>query len=178
MTEPVANYGCQPSRLLHTIVDALQEDVLVTRAPTGPLRVCPSGADHGGDRIFAVYRDHAAPEFVVRSVERDRQVDRQSLGTQPLDEGHQADGRDGDPPGAEIQRLLARPAADRADHRRVIVERLAHPHEDHVGERAPPLAEVATGGQELVDDLGFAEVAVEARTAGRAEAAPNRTADL
>src|SRR5207244_1980862 len=60
----------------------------------------------------------------------------------------------------------------------VAVERLPHAHEDDVGEGALPLAEVAARGQELVDDLGFAEVTVEAGPAGGAKAATDRAADL
>ena len=64
-----------------------------------------------------------------------------------------------------------------------IVERLAHAHEDDVGEPAVflggrPFAEVVAGHLHLGDDLGGGQVAHQGLGAGVAEGAVQRAADL
>ena len=174
----MANDGGQLPSLLQTVVDPRQEHILVADTAAGPVGVRPGGGDHRRDRVLAVDRNHAAAEGIVGRVQRDGQVDGHALGAQALDEGHQPDGRDGDPSRAEVEGVGTRPAADRSDHRIVVVERFAHPHEDHVGHGPLLESQVAGDLQQLVDDLGFREVAVEPGLAGGAEAAPDRAADL
>jgi FKBP-type peptidyl-prolyl cis-trans isomerase FkpA len=62
---------------------------------------------------------------------------------------------------------------DRVEHRIEVVRRLAHPHEDHLGHRAQ-----TAGERDLGDDLGTAELALEAADAGHAEHAADRAPDL
>src|SRR5205807_7128853 len=97
--QAMTDKGGQPSRLFQAVVDALQQDVRVAGAPTGPLRVRARRGDDGGNGILPIDGDYAAAQAIVRRVERDREVDRQRLSAQPLDEWHQANGRDGHPPG-------------------------------------------------------------------------------
>src|SRR5260370_23421971 len=108
-------------------------------------------------------------------MERGGEVARRALGAEVLDEGHQPDGGDGDPPGAEVERVVTSPASDRADDRRVVVHGLAHSHEDDIRERALFVTEISAGRQELVDNLGLSQVSVEARFASGAKAASDRT---
>src|SRR5207302_10487852 len=109
VAEVATYHSGQALGLLRTVVDALQQDVLVARAPAGSFRVSPCGADDRGDRVLAIDRDHAATQRIVGRVQGDRQVDWQSLGTEPLDERHQPDGRYRHPARAEIEGVRTGP---------------------------------------------------------------------
>src|SRR5207245_9633500 len=76
-----------------------------------------------------------------------------------------------DPSRAEVERVFLSPTANRANDRGVVVHRLAHSHEDDIGQRALFVTEVAAGCEELVRDLGFAEVSSAARLSGSAKTA-------
>ena len=60
--------------------------------------------------------------------------------------------------------------------RRVVRERLAHAHEDHVRHARPGIQRV--GNEELTDDLGGLEIPIEAHRAGEAEGAAESAAHL
>ena len=62
---------------------------------------------------------------------------------------------------------------DRLEHGIEVVRRLAHAHEHHLRHRAQAARE-----RDLGDDLGAAELALEAADAGHAEHAADRAADL
>ena len=73
--------------------------------------------------------------------------------------------------------------ADRADHGLVVGHRLAHAHEDHVGDPAGTARhlvarERAGAGDDLLDDLGGRHVALQAALAGGAERAGHAAAGL
>src|SRR5205807_6571157 len=57
VAEVATYHGGQALGLLRTVVDALQQDVLVARAPAGSFRVSPCGADDRGDRVLAIARE-------------------------------------------------------------------------------------------------------------------------
>ena len=79
-------------------------------------------------------------------------------------------------PQSEAPRVVQR--VDRLQDPVEIEERLAHPHEDDVGQALPVRGQAARGVADLVDDLGGLEVAGEAQLAGRAERAADGTAGL
>ena len=66
---------------------------------------------------------------------------------------------------------------ERARNRVVVVERLAHPHEDHVANALAGL-ELATAKEHLRDNFSIGHLALQARNAGGAEHAAHCAADL
>ena len=87
-------------------------------------------------------------------------------------------GRDGDVTGSQAEPRRIGQGGRGADDRIEVEERLAHPHEDEVGEVAPEGGQPAAGVAGLVDDLGDVEVAPEAKLAGGAERAAHGAAGL
>src|SRR5207344_1013365 len=80
---------------------------------------------------------------------------------------------DRDVPGAEPEPMWIGQRGDGLEDAIEVEQRLAHPHEHHVGQPAAVAGQPARCRSDLVDDLGRLEVAAEAELTGRAE----RTAD-
>ena len=100
-------------------------------------------------------------DVVVRPVQRDRELHLQRLAGQAVDAGHPAGGRDGDRARAEAEavRVVGEPAE--AEHLVVVVERLAHAHQDHVADPGLVAARLARRPQELLEDLARPQVPAE-----------------
>jgi hypothetical protein len=139
------------------------------------LRDAAQRAEQLGQREALVERHQHVAHFVGGGVERNREIDGHG-GEQIGDARHHARGRDGDAARRHREALRVQQRADRLDYRVQVEQRLAHPHEHHVGDA--PLRQQLAHAAELVDDLGRAEVAPEAECAGGAERASQRAADL
>ena len=99
--------------------------------------------------------------------EPDRLID---LVHEPAQSGHPADGRDRRP---TVRDADVREAPGGFEHSVQVHHRLAHPHEDAVVDRLD-----AAEMENLVEDLGGAQVACEAHPPGGAEGAGERAAGL
>ena len=163
----------EAARLLRRVVDARQQRVGEGDAAAGALRVLARGGDQAVDGDAPRRRDQPPPQRVVRRVQRDREADLQALARQPPDRALEADRRDRDAARAQAEAVAAEEPAHRPQRRPVVGERLAHAHEDDVGDGA-----FAGEVQHLGDDLAGAEVAAEALLAGGAEDAAHRAAGL
>ena len=124
-------------------------------------------------------------QLVVGRVQAQGQGDRDALVGELVDARHQADGRDGDAARGHAEAAWGRvgQAAYGAHHGLVVGQRLAHPHEDDVGDASGPARDLAAGqrpgaGDDLLDDLGGGHVALEAALAGGAERAGHPAAGL
>ena len=94
-----------------------------------------------------------------------------------------ARGRDGDPAPRQGDALIVGDDVDGVGDVVQIVERLAHAHEDDVGQAAVfpgrrPFLEVVAGDLDLGHDLGGGQVADQLLRAGVAEGAVQGAADL
>ena len=92
-------------------------------------------------------------------------------------------GGDGDTAPADGNAVAVANRVDGGRHVVEIVERLAHAHEDDIGEaavfgRGRPFAECVAGDHDLRGDLLRGEIAHEGLCAGMAEGAVERAADL
>ena len=96
---------------------------------------------------------------------------------QPFERREHADRRERDPPRRHRQAVLVCQDPQRLHRRVVVVERLAHAHEDDV-EALVEHAELAQQDADLADDLACRQVADDAHAAGQAEGALHRAADL
>ena len=92
-----------------------------------------------------------------------------------------ARGAHGDLASGEAKAQIRGQQANRLQHIGIIQQRLAHAHEDDIGDHAPPVCKIAqrpVREPDLADDLGRAEVPVEALLRGGTKAAVQRTAGL
>ena len=170
---------------LGLVVDAAHHGVLDRDAALGHRGVVPGRLDGLGDREAGVDRDQLVAQLVVGRVQAQREGDRDALLGQLVDPRHEADGGDGDAAGAHAQagRRRVDEAAYGTDDGLVVGQRLAHAHEDHVGDATRTAGDLAARhragtGDDLLDDLGGRHVALEAALAGRAERAGHAAAGL
>ena len=150
-----------------TVVDPADQRPLEGQAPPRRLQVVRAGGHEHVERVAPVQRDELVAEPVVGRVQGHGQVDRQRLAGQPPDAGDDADGRDGQVPGGQAQ-VVVQPDDGLPDPV-VVGHRLAHAHEDDVGQ--PPGPGRLDRPHHLLDHLAAVEVALEAGLPGGAEAA-------
>ena len=91
-----------------------------------------AGLDDVRDAVLPVERHELAALRVGRRVQRDRQVRHDRLARQPLERRQQADGRERDPPRRQREPVLVGQDPQRLHRLVVVVQRLAHPHQDDV----------------------------------------------
>ncbi len=103
-------------------------------------------------------------------------MDLDRLARQAADLARQAAGGDGDMPGADVDPTRMVQQAHRADHRLVVRQRLAHPHEDDVAHAGA--AEHLLHLHHLFHDLSGGEITHQSLPAGGAEGAPEGASDL
>jgi hypothetical protein len=155
------------------VVDAVDARVLERDPPPLGLGVIARRLEHLGDGVAPVQRHHFLPQRIVGGVERDGERDRQGEVAQPVDAGHDTDGRHGEvtarEPGVVVE------AGQRFEHRVDVREGLAHAHVDHIRDA---LFGRVLRAEHLLADLAGVEVAIEAGLAGRAERAAHRTPRL
>ncbi len=99
------------------------------------------------------------------------------------DHRHQAGGGDGHVPVGEVGAVAREEQVERHLEVPVVGQRLAHPHEDEVGEGPgpaplPQLDQPPVGPVDLVHDLARGQVAGQPHGGGEAELAADRAADL
>src|SRR5690606_31728619 len=176
-------HGGEVPRVLVGVVEALEDAVLVGDAAPRLLVVVPYGLLEGREvgLLGAVDGHDRAPLRVRRRVEADGEAEGRRAGGlvvgELADAPGEAYGRDGDPLRGEAEALRQQRRA--LEDGAVVLERLAHPHVDHVGHAAPEaLARDGVHGADLVHDLPGREVLLEAHEPRRAEVAPHRAADL
>jgi hypothetical protein len=158
------------------VVHPGDEDVLEGDAP--PLRhgVGLAGLDNGLDGVFPVDRHELVAPGIIGGIEGDGEIDRRIL-TEPLDCGGEAAGRQGDPSSRERKPVVRADDGDGFQDVVVVVQGLAHPHEDEVVDPGAFLgAELRL--DDLVDDLRGAKVAREPRFCRKAEGAAHLAARL
>ncbi len=167
------------------VVDAAHHGVLDGDPALGDPGVVPGRLDGLGDRGAGVDRDQRVAQLVVGGVQAQREGDRDALLGQLADARDQTDGRDGDAARRHAQAVGrgVGEAAYGADDGLVVGQRLAHAHEHHVVDAAPAAGHLVTveragPGDDLLDDLGGAHVALQAALAGGAERAGHAAAGL
>jgi hypothetical protein len=148
--------------LVGAVVDAVEQRPLHLHRIAGGARVGVAARDQLVGRDGGRVRQQAAPQRSVAAVQRQRQRRLDAAERQALEDAAIAHRR-------QHQLLVADAAAgaeevDRLEHGIEVVRRLAHAHEDHLGHRAQAARE-----RDLGDDLGAAELALEAAQAGHAE---------
>ncbi len=170
----------QRGRLRRRVVDAPQDDVLEEELAPRALDVPRARGEEVVQGIRPVERHEAIAQLVGGRVQADGQVELQRLRREPVD-------RRGRPPPSTRRSSARRQPEPRrvveqatgAERLVVVVERLAHAHEDDVGDPALALGAKDAGEvQDLVDDLLGRQVPPQPEPAGGAEAAPDGAADL
>ena len=139
------------------------------------------------ERILAIDRNQPVAQRVVRRVQAHRQRHRACI-AQPVEGRDDARGRQRHAPARQPVGVVVEHDVHGGDDVVEVGERLAHAHHHDVGDRMPSLLDPGRGRvvgkqrtvrvPQLADDLGDAEVAVEALLAGRAERAVERAAGL
>src|SRR5438445_3242576 len=157
------------------IVLAGEEHVLEGDALAARQRELAAGPQERRQREAAVDGHQAVALRVGRGAPRTGEVDAR-LGDEARDGGRDTDRRDGDPPRRDGVAPLGAQDLEGGLHRSVVGERLAHAHEDDVGERGR--GRELDPGPHLPDDLGGPQVADETHAGGRAEAAAHAAAGL
>src|SRR5579862_1374796 len=150
--------------------DVLERDALPLRERQRTTRV-----EKRGEGPAPVHRHEPRALRIGRRGERDGEIHAR-LGDEALDRRHDADGRHGDPPRRDRVAPLRGEDLERRAHGVVVGERLAHPHEDDVGDG--PWRRERTPGAHLADDLRRREVADEVHARRRAEHAAHAAAGL
>ncbi len=135
-----------------------------------------------GEGMQPVRRDQRGAELVVGRVQADGKPDLRMRGREMADAGHEPDGRDRDVAGTQPGAGGVGQPLDRAEGSSFVRHRLAHPHEDDVGEpprgrlrQAPGLS---PSPPDLRGDLARRQVPVQTHLAGGAERAPHRASRL
>ena len=149
----------------HGVVDSVEEDVLERKAALTAEVVGLEELYHLGDRIDALGRHELGAQLGRRSMQADGEV-AIALVEEALEVALDTHGREGDAAGAPCQGAGIGEQAQGLEHLIGIVERLAHTHHYHVGERC-----TLGDGIELVENLAGGEVCAEALAAGHAEGA-------
>ena len=115
-------------------------------------REAAAGVEQVDQPVLAVDRHETIALLFGGRVQRDGQVRHQRLGGQPLEIRQDADRRQRDPPRRHRQPALVGQHPQRLHRLVVVVERLAHPHQDDV-EAAVEQAELAGEHAHLTDDF-------------------------
>jgi hypothetical protein len=153
------------------VVDAVEQRPLHLQRIAGAPRVGVAERDELVGRELRRARQQARAQRRVGAVQREgeRRLDaalRQAREGAPVADGREDEALVADAAGGAEQ-------VDRLEHRVEVVRRLAHAHEDDLRHRPQAARE-----RDLGDDLGAAELALEAADAGHAEGAADRAADL
>ena len=162
-----------------TVVDAFQHNVLKRHAlGVGQARIGADGVKQGGEIVFLVQWDQLIAQLIGGGVQADRQHGA-GAGAQFGDFGGDAGGADGDAAAADRDAVAIGDDVDRVGDGVQIIERLAHAHEDDVGELAVAIVQRSVGGgpfgqavardQDLGDDFSGGQVADQLLGAGMAE---------
>ena len=91
-----AGEGRQLGRVAAPVVDTVDQGPLDGEPAAARFHVGGAGVGEHVERVPPVDGDQLVAQGVVRGVERDGQIDRQGLGSQPADPGHHADRREGE----------------------------------------------------------------------------------
>jgi hypothetical protein len=155
----------------------VEQDVFKGDAIAAAQRNAAARVHQGLQRVLAVDGHDRAALDVCRRVQRDCQVRHHRLAGESLDGRNQSHGRQGNAPGTHRESLLVAQDATRRQHLIVVVQRLAHPHQDDV---EPHLVQTERGRQQphLGDDLSRRQIAGEAHFARQTEGAVHGAADL
>ncbi len=116
------------------VVFAVDERPLVEDAAAGGLAVGAAGGDEFVEWPFAGGGDEGGAFLLGGSVEGDGEVEGAFFAGEAEDAGDDADGAERDAFGGEGEAAVVAQDVDRAHDGVVIVERLAHAHEDDVAE--------------------------------------------
>jgi hypothetical protein len=144
------------------------------------LEVAVARAEQLADRILAVDRDDAVAQRIIRCMEGHRERNRAFPGKPVHSRNHTGRGN-GDAATRKPVGIVIEHQLQRRDQRVEVEHRLAHAHQHDVRDRprrALLPAEQAVRDPQRRDDLGGAEVAIEALLPGRAERAIERAAGL
>ncbi len=177
--------ACKLTSVLDGIVDVAHHRVLDGHATLRRVRVLPDGIEHFVDGPAGVDRYELVAQLIRRSMEAQRQVERESLRRELPNAWDEADRGHGDASAAHAEPVgdLADERADRAHHRVVVGERLPHAHEDDVVQSPrrsgdDPRGQHLVGGQRLREDLCLREVALQTALTRRTERAGHATTRL
>ena len=168
----------QHLRLLERVVDAAQHHVFEHDLAVSAPHVSRAGREHLVQRIGAVERHQAIAHLVGGGVQADGEVELQVFLGEAVDARHHTDRRHGDGPCREVETGLVVEQTAGAQRLVVVVERLAHAHEDDVGDATPVVAEQPRKVEHLVDHLLGREIAAQAQAPRGAEGATHGAADL
>ena len=167
----------QPDGVLGRLVDAIEQHVLESHPLADREREAAAGGQEILDGPALIHRHEALPHRVRRGVERDRQVDLQLFLGELLHPADQPHRRHGDPPGGVAEGAGMDQEPERLNGGLVVGQRLAHAHEDEVGD-ARSRVEGPAHRRQLADDLSRRQVANEAHGPGEAERAGEAASDL
>src|SRR6185312_1233832 len=179
------------ARLRRRIVNPVEHDVLEGHAAAVLLvQVVPAGRQQFGDRMLLVDRHQLVAQRVVRGVQRHRQSHVGLFG-QSVDLWHETRSGERHAPARQVEAEIVQQDPQRRHHVAEVRQRLAHAHEDYVGDvpfgpgcgvgcgaSACRALQLARGEPYLAHDLGGAQIAIEALLRGGAEGAVERAADL
>lgn len=140
-------------------------------ALTGPVVLAEEG-HHIFDGVGALNRHDGATLFREGIVEADSEVALR-LVEEFLQRGDDANGRECDAMGTPTKPPVSGEHFNGLKHLREIVERFTHAHKYHIGKRL-----AFRDGENLIDDLGSREIAVESLLSGDAEGAPHLASHL
>jgi len=170
--------GRQHLRLLVGVVHPPQDHVLEHDLAVGAPHVPRARREHLIQRIRAVEGHQAVAYLVGGGVEAHREVELQRFLGEAVDARRHTDRRHRDGPRRQIEAGLIVEKTAGAQRLVVVVERLAHAHEDDVGHAALVVSEQSREMEHLVDHLLSREIAAQTETTGGAESAPDGAADL
>ncbi len=156
------------------VVHPVDQRPLHREPSVGRRHVVGAGLGQHRQRVPPVDRHQLVAQLVVGGVQGDGEVDRELLAGQPPDARDDADGGEGEAAGRQSE--VGVDPLDRRPRAVVVGQRLAHAHEDDVGEATRPGR--PRGRHHLLDDLAGGELAHEARLAGGAELARHGAAGL
>ena len=172
--------------VIHGIVDALEHHIFEgDAARVRRTRIVAAGLQQFGNRIFAIERHQLVAQLVAHGMQRDRQHDADFVAGAD-DVRHHARGRQRDTAAGNADAFIVGDDQQRIAHRVEIIERLAHPHHDDIGDEPAagrrlaigPVVEAVARHHDLADDFTRREIAHQPLRAGVAERAIQRAADL
>ena len=171
--QPFEHLGERP-RLLRAIIYIVHQCVLECDTPTRLLDVSAHRAQKVLQRIFSIERDELVSQFIVRRVQRNREVHLELFPRHALDSRHFARGRNGNAPSAQSKASGINEGLNGLPGHVEFHERLAHTHKDDVGDRRGNPRHM----QHLRDDLARRQVADVTGLSSRTKWTANRAADL